>query len=301
MSSNNTLLNNQTEKGTHETLIYGEVLYDCFPDGRRILGGAPFNVAWGLKGFGLNPYFMSAVGEDADGRAIKQTMSEWGMSQCGLQTDTEHATGQVEVSIENDEPSYDICKGRAWDYIDKTAVPSVDLIYHGSLGLRSTLSASSFEAVVDSSKAKRFFDVNLRQPYYSKSLLAKWLKGADWVKLNIDELAYLVDAETVEFASAEPLVDALRARYGIANILLTAGKDGALIKGSYGYGAKTPAATPKSFVDSVGAGDSFTAVTIMGILAKEPVETIIERASEFAAKVCSLRGATSSDPDFYTF
>ena len=59
-----------------EVLIFGEVLFDCFPEGRRVLGGAPFNVAWGLQGFGLRPRLLSAVGADAPGDEIRERMQE---------------------------------------------------------------------------------------------------------------------------------------------------------------------------------------------------------------------------------
>ena len=37
--------------------VFGEVLFDVFPDGKQVLGGAPFNVAWHLQAFGIAPYF----------------------------------------------------------------------------------------------------------------------------------------------------------------------------------------------------------------------------------------------------
>ncbi|MEM7234470.1 MAG: hypothetical protein AAF517_19985, partial [Planctomycetota bacterium] len=40
-------------------VVFGEVLFDRFPDGRSILGGACFNVAWNLRGLGLDPLFVS--------------------------------------------------------------------------------------------------------------------------------------------------------------------------------------------------------------------------------------------------
>ena len=39
-------------------IIFGEVLFDTFPDGTAVLGGAPFNVAWHLQGFGLGVGWM---------------------------------------------------------------------------------------------------------------------------------------------------------------------------------------------------------------------------------------------------
>lgn len=299
MSLSKTLTGNNKNDSSGEALIFGEVLFDCFPDGKRILGGAPFNVAWGLQGFGCDPYFCSAVGDDADGNAIKQMMADWDMCSDGLQTSSTYATGKVDVQFKEGEPQYEICEDRAWDNILMTEVPDVELIYHGSLVLRNQTSADTFEALVDSSKAKRFFDVNLREPYYTKTLLSKWLKGADWVKLNLDELAYVVGEASLQFCDAEAHVDILRERFSIANVLLTAGEQGALIKGSYGYAKQSPAVSPKDFVDTVGAGDSFTAVTIAGILKNSPVDKLMQQASAFAAKVCGLRGATTMEREFY--
>jgi len=299
MSHSESLNETEENSNTPRILVYGEVLYDCFPDGRKILGGAPFNVAWGLKGFGHQPYFMSAVGQDTEAEEIISRMTDWGLRTDGVQRDADHATGQVEVTIVDDEPQYTICEERAWDFIQPSTTPDVEMIYHGSLVLRNAQSRDTFEHLVDTSKAKRFFDVNLRQPYYTRELLNKWVKGADWVKLNIDELAYLAEVDTVSFDDAEPLVDTLREKFNVANVLLTAGGEGALIKGAVGYGSIRPAPTPKQFVDTVGAGDSFTAVTIGGILNQEPVEQIVHRAAHFAAKVCGLNGATTSDRSFY--
>lgn len=300
MSDSESLSETEQKSNATRILVYGEVLYDCFPDGRQILGGAPFNVAYGLNGFGHQPYFMSAVGDDAEGKAIRLKMSDWGMLTEGLQLDSAHPTGKVKVTFNGDEPQYEICEDRAWDHIQDVSIPDVEMIYHGSLVLRDATSRSTFESLVNRTDAKRFFDVNLRAPYYSRELLERWVQGADWVKLNIDELAYLAGVEAIDFKSAEGKVDILRERYDVANVLLTAGGEGALIKGVYGYGRIHPAPTPEVFVDTVGAGDSFTAVTIGGILANQPTEQIVREAAHFASRVCGLHGATAEDKSFYT-
>jgi len=98
-------------------LVFGEVLYDSFPDGSVVLGGAPFNVAWHLRGFGLNPLFISRVGDDELGERIIAAMSEWGMDTRGVQRDPGHPTGRVVVSIRNNEPSFEIVPEQAYDFI----------------------------------------------------------------------------------------------------------------------------------------------------------------------------------------
>jgi fructokinase len=279
--------------------VYGEVLYDCFSDGRRVLGGAPFNVAWGLKGFGHDPLFISSVGDDADGECVRDKMSAWEMSTAGLQTNTDHATGEVFVTIEDDEPSYEICEPRAWDFIEDSGVVGEQIIYHGLLALRNVRSRESLEALLKRSSAKRFFDVNLRPPYFSVETLRKGIRGAHWLKLNVDELAIVLGDDSVTFAKSQSAVARVIGEYEVENVLLTGGSQGALIHGSFGHAECMPAPSPKQLADTVGAGDSFSAFTIHGILTGLPVEQIVEQASRFAAKVCGMQGATTDEKDFY--
>jgi len=280
-------------------VVFGEVLFDCFPDGKRVLGGAPFNVAWGLRGFGQAPVFLSAVGEDADGQSIRQKMTDWGMSTEGLQVDVDNATGVVEVTIADDEPSYDICENRAWDFIEDDGWAATEMIYHGLLALRSEDSRTTFEALVARSTAQRFFDINLRPPYDSMELVKKWIYGVDWLKLNIDELGSVLGHDSVDFAESVAPVEALRSKYGVRNVLLTGGSRGARIIGEVGQVACIPAPSPDAFVDAVGAGDSFSAYVLHGLLAGEPVDQMVHNASRFAAKVCGMQGATTNDNKFY--
>jgi len=280
-------------------LVFGEVLFDCFPDGKRVCGGAPFNVAWGLRGFGHAPVFISSVGDDADGEVIRAKMDEWGMGREGLQTDASHPTGVVQVTLKDGEPNYEISENRAWDFIEDEGWAGTDLIYHGSLALRSESSRKSFQAIMDRSGAKRFFDVNLRAPYDSMDRIKLWLRGADWVKLNIDELQRVLGDPSIAFEGSDDALGRLRDTYGIGNVLLTAGSEGARILGQVGDRTCTPAPTPENFVDTVGAGDSFSAFTIHGLLSGMPVGQIVEQASRFAAKVCGIQGATQSEISFY--
>ncbi len=48
--------------------VFGEVLFDCFPNGKQVLGGAPFNVAWHLQALGDDPTFISQIGDDTLGK-----------------------------------------------------------------------------------------------------------------------------------------------------------------------------------------------------------------------------------------
>ena len=144
-----------------------------------------------------------------------------------------------------------------------------------------------------------FFDINLRPPYDSLELVKKWMRGVDWLKLNIDELGEILGEGAIDFAASEPYIDRLREEFQVENVLLTGGSRGAMIKGSFGKAVCMPAPTPAKIVDTVGAGDSFSAVAIDGILTGLPADAIIERAGRFAAKICAMQGATSDSKKFY--
>jgi fructokinase len=283
-------------------VVFGEVLFDCFPDGKRILGGAPFNVAWGLQGMGNEPVLVSAVGDDEDGRVILDAMRGWGMNTGGLTVDPARATGTVNVTFHDGEPAYDICFPRAWDFISAPAAPATRLLYHGSLALRHEASRAAFEKLRAQSSALRFFDVNLRPPHTPVDTVRELVRDADWLKLNIHELEAITGQRDLVFFddATAAAVEHLRADMNVANVILTGGGDGAIIAGPSGIARQIPAPPKKVFVDAVGAGDAFSAAVIHGILRDEPRDAMIQRASLFAARVCGLRGATTHNPEFYT-
>lgn len=104
-------------------IMFGKVLFDMFPDGSVALGGAPFNVAWHLQAFGLEPLLISRVGADALGRRVATAMLEWGMDRSGLQIDSAHPTSTVTITFNVGEPEFDIVADRAIDYIDRYSIP----------------------------------------------------------------------------------------------------------------------------------------------------------------------------------
>ena len=237
-------------------LVIGEVLLDHFPDGRSILGGAPFNVAWNLQGFGRKPTFVSSVGDDQEGKQIKERMANWGMKLDGLQTNPEHQTGAVQVTLENGQPSYEIV-------------------------------------------FPRFVDINIREPWFDAKWLPELLEGADFVKLNDEELAGITGMPCETDDDVKRAVEKVSSLYGAAVVyFITCGARGAYaITHDQTYFASAP--PPESMVDTVGAGDGFAAATIDGILAGISYQQVIDRAVGFASRICGLRGATSNDESIY--
>ncbi len=175
--------------------VFGEVLFDHFPDGHRVLGGAPFNVAWHLHAFGAAPRLVSSVGDDSDGEAVRAAMTAWGMNTADLQTDPDHPTGRVAVSLIQGEPAYDIVSDRAYDHIHSPrAGLGGGLLYHGTLALRQPISAATLQALKTIGPDSVFLDVNLRTPWWSREETLRLVTDADWVKLNRDELIWLEGA-----------------------------------------------------------------------------------------------------------
>jgi fructokinase len=171
-------------------VVFGEVLFDRFPDGHVVPGGAPFNVAWHLQAFGGMPLMISRVGNDALGRNIRQAMEGWSMALRGLQLDSQHPTGIVDVSIHAGEPAYDIVDQRAYDFIDATQLPPLPesgVLYHGSLALRNPVSRQALETLRQDSGMALFVDVNLRAPWWQRDAVLAMLQQARWAKLNADE------------------------------------------------------------------------------------------------------------------
>lgn len=286
-------------------LIFGEVLFDCFEDGSTVLGGAPFNVAWHLQAFGCEPLFVSRVGNDELGEKIHRSMRDWGMDTRGLQQDPAHPTGTVQVSIVDGEPNYEIVADRAWDFIDASAIPDVEpgLIYHGSLVLRSSRSAGALQSLKDSSAAPVFMDINLRPPWWEKAQLEKSVTDAAWVKLNEHELRALVYAnDTVGGTSIDNLqlnAANLIDRYNLQLAIVTQGAAGAFAMDGNGGVFTIAPAGQSPIVDTVGAGDAFASVCILGLVHGWEVETILPRAQAFASAVVGQRGATTDDRAFY--
>lgn len=285
---------------TGRPLIFGEVLFDRFEDGSEVLGGAPLNVAWNLRGLGLDPLLVTRVGDDDAGRRIRHAMTSFGLDSAGVQIDADHPTGAVDVSIVDGEPRFEIVSGVAWDFIeppDSAPAGPPSLVYHGSLALRSPVSAATARVLVDSAPpAPVFFDVNLRPPWWDRAAIADRLLSAHTVKLNEDELDTLApDGEDLD-GRARDLLE----RSSATNVVVTRGARGAVAFTRDGARALTAPDGSPTVVDTVGAGDAFSSVLILGLLQEWPLATMLDRAREFAEAVVGLRGATTSDADFYS-
>lgn len=294
-------MNKHDHSEIKQPVIFGEVLFDHFPDQNVVLGGAPFNVAWHLQALGEAPLFISRVGDDKLGCRIQSLMQNWGMDSSGMQIDTTHPTGVVQIEIENGEPSYAIVPEQAYDYINThelaplTHATQGSLLYHGSLALRNPVSNAALEALIEKLNLPVFVDVNLRAPWWDKETIHASLKAAHWVKLNDEELQQLSPID----GALEYQAKALQELCELPLLIVTQGEQGALARTAEGriYRVEPEADIP--IVDVVGAGDAFTSVILLGLLRGWELENSLHRAQSFASAVVGIRGATPIHKEFY--
>ncbi len=286
--------------------LFGEVLADVFPD-RSVLGGAPFNVARHLKAFGLNPVLITRTGNDALRTELLETMAACGMETVGVQCDQIYPTGQVKVHFEGGTHRFEILPEQAYDHIHASVARKValsihpELIYFGTLAQRHAASRSALKMLLNHSSVPTFFDVNLRAPWYEAQIFRRSLRQADTVKVNHEELALLAELFALPGDTLAGHARAFMQTFEIGQVLVTCGPEGAwLIKRDGTEVSMTPNGATITVVDTVGAGDGFSAVFMLGHLQGWPVDVSLARAHAFAAAICTIRGAIPDRTDFYT-
>lgn len=288
----------------HRPVIFGEVLFDVFENGDAVLGGAPFNVAWHLHGFGAEPVFVSRIGSDDLGKQVLDIMRKWGMDTSAVQSDPQHATGKVSVKIKDGQPSFQILEGVAYDHIDSAEVrkalnQSPAMLYHGSLITRHATSRNTLLELRSNLNAPLFVDINLRAPWDKTDFSEPLLTGVNWLKLNEDELQIFTRYPLNTRQDAEQAAREMLGRYGLEFMVVTMGSEGAFLVRDETTIHSPPVPT-KTLVDTVGAGDALSSVLLFGILNAWDLDVCLKRAVEFASAICEQRGATSFNRDLYS-
>lgn len=274
-------------------LVLGEALVDEFRDG-PVAGGAPFNVARALAALGAPVRFVSRIGaDDAAGRLVLDRAARFGLAVDGIQRDRQRPTGRVSVHEAGGSHRFEIHADAAWDHLEAPSAGDAGIVYFGSLAQRHPVSRAAIRAAVKRSPGLRLLDLNLRPGTDAPELAAESLMLAEWVKLNEDELERLLHW-------FEPTLPALMARFALHRVLLTRGEAGYALYGEDGLlllageGVAQPA-----FVDSVGAGDGFTALLLAGLAAGRDLGATLQLANRYAAMICGVRGPVpdlSADP-----
>jgi fructokinase len=281
----------------------GELLWDIFPDGRKVAGGAPFNFAFHCQQLGHDAAVVSRVGDDDLGRELREEVRRLGMSDEFIQTDHDHPTGTVRVTVDAaGHPSYEIREHVAWDHIgwaDRLAVLAecAAVVCFGSLAQRANLTRATIRSFATHSRggrvpAIRVFDANLRPPFIERASLQQNVFESDWVKVNQDELTLL--AHLFAMSAKEMIGTFLTIAPGpVACWIVTRGPKGVSVFRSQRRGGEFDEPGPSAeVVDTVGAGDAFTAAMVCLHREGRPLCECARFANSYAARVCEHRGAT---------
>jgi fructokinase len=275
----------------------GELLWDLLPSGKQ-LGGAPANFAYITNLLGDHGIPASRIGCDALGDEALQKLTQLGLGTSFVQRDSVHPTGTVNVKIDAaGQPCFDILHPVAWDYLEWTKewqqlAREADAVCFGSLAQRSPCSHSTIRSFLNATRreAIRIFDVNLRQNFYSRQILADSMSLATIVKLNHEELPKIMALFELEHRSEKDSARRLLSLHNLKLICVTRGGAGSLLisadECSEHAGVKVKVA------DTVGAGDAFTAAMVHGYLRGVPLDQINETANRVGAWVASQSGAT---------
>ncbi|QPF73418.1 fructokinase [Roseateles sp. DAIF2] len=290
-----------------DILVLGEALVDEFASG-PVAGGAPFNLARSLAALGLAPLFVGRIGAaDPAGALLLASLRRFGMDESGLQCDAEHASGRVRVleSPGGTDHRFVIEPDAAWDHLELAPVrallagrPAPRALCFGTLAQRAPVSRASLRALIADfprgGETLRYLDLNLREGADDPELAAWNLAHADWLKVNEEELARLL-------AWFAPDVPALMARFGLQRLVLTRGAAGYACYDAAGRClAEGPGLPLARLVDTVGAGDGFSAMLLAAHLQGRALPATLELANRYAAALCEARGPLPEADEFFT-
>jgi len=289
------------EAGKKVIVGLGEILWDLLPNGKQ-LGGAPANFAYHAQALGCKGVAVSCVGDDELGHEITSRLNDLGLDTSYIAVDDTHPTGTVSVELdEKGKPDYIIHENVAWDNIPFSEAMlelagEADAVCYGSLCQRSEVSRNTIREFLQATRKDciRVFDINIRQSYYTEQTVRAMLELSNVLKLNDEELPLVGELLGVKGGETQILTK-LEKSFELQLIVLTKGSRGSRLfgqgKDSYnkGYAA--------IIADTVGAGDSFTAVVTLGLLRGDELDEINDCANRVASFVCSQRGATPKLPD----
>ena len=298
---------------TSTTIVFGEALVDDFAT-EQVVGGAPFNVARHLSAFMAPQLMITRVGADQNGATIQAEFERFAMSQAGLQRDAIEETGRVIVERGPKGHRFVIVPNQAYDYIAreyalaaaKTFEPGA--FYFGTLAQRSERSRGTLKALLSSTRGTRFLDVNMRDGQVDERIVSDSLHAADIAKVNEDELQALfgwyfqLGPNDPPMAAGETrsACGALLQMFGLQALIVTLGHRGSVYFGAGGITIDTrDTPAPPFVIDTVGAGDAFSAIFLLGRARGWPLALTLARANEFAGAICAIPGAVPRDLGFY--
>jgi fructokinase len=292
--------------GAAATVLFGEALVDDF-GAVQVVGGAPFNVARHLAAFGEPQLLVTRIGHDRNGELVRAEFARFGMPQHGLQTDPHAPTGRVTVELQADGHRFHILPRQAYDAIDSRqalaalARVHASTLYFGTLAQREPVSRTALRDLAAACAATRFVDLNLREGQVTQRCVADSLDMANIVKVNEEELRVLLAwyAPHLPPGATEQGCRELMSRFGLDAMLVTLGERGAAYVGAAEAGLIEAPGARAEVADTVGAGDAFAAIFLLGRSRGWAPQLALARANAFAGAICSVPGAVPADLAFY--
>lgn len=279
----------------------GELLWDCFEDGRKP-GGAPANVAFQANQLGLDGRIVSRVGKDALGEELLAFLQSQGLATHSIQQDSHYPTGTVTVDKSiSTAPVYTIHRNVAWEFLEfndslQSLNQEIAAVCFGTLAQRSPITRQTIHHFLDSLPASclRVYDVNLRQNDYSKEILETSFQKADAVKMNDEEWRLLAELFEQKQDSMTPFCHWLSETFQIPRICITRGGEGCLmVESNPEEGAFHVVEVPGEKVDvadTIGSGDAFTAAWINALLHHAPLKNQAMFANAVGTLVATKAG-----------
>lgn len=288
----------------HIVASIGEIVWDCFPDGTR-LGGCAANVVCHAAHLGVEAVLVSAVGSDRWGEAFRTAWRQRGLSLNSITTISGHPTATVSITVDHQgQPRFDFPGIAAHDFIPWTSeirmlAAHVEAVFFGTFAQWKPMSRQTIQSFVAQTQLEtlRMFDINLRKDRYTRETIAHSLHLATALKLNEGELFTLSQIFQLR-GDVRSRLQFLLDQYALRLIALTRGERGSVICTANGDWEEHPG-YPVTAVDTVGAGDAFTAALVVGLLEKRPLAEVSDRANRTASFVCTQPGATPRLPDMF--
>jgi len=265
-------------------LSIGESVVDIYPD-CRIVAGSPVHVAAHLVAMGWAVTLATRVGQDADAARIRETLRRYGIPEDAVESDPLLPTGSVTIHLHGDGHSFHIHKPAAWDALALHEAPPADVVVFGSLIGRSPVARSALGRLLAQDFRMRVFDANLRPPDVHIETVRLGLEAATVMKVSDDELSEV--ARVIEVpADGRSLFDYASELQWIA---VTRGGRGAELWHRSGRSWSHPGGRVK-IIDTVGAGDAFTAGLVHGLWSGVTGDEALAMAADAAESILGQRG-----------
>ena len=282
----------------NRVLCVGEILWDIIGE-EKYLGGAPLNVAANLAALGAEAWVLSALGKDELGRLALEKMASADINTGLVAVLDGVPTGTAIVHPELDgNERFELPYPVAYDEIVLSEENgkllgeiSPEGMVFGTLGAyRSEKVRKTLVDLLDRfPDAMSLYDVNLRKNYFDRELVSALCNRAKIVKLNDGEVEILSPLLFDRNLGISEFAKAVIETFGCRYVVVTKGEKGAAIFGrDLNYSV---CGIDTDVVDTVGAGDAFSAGVMFALLNGGSAEDALKKGNLCGAECVSHAGA----------